>query len=67
MVARHHIRAWKRLPQVEITAICARHLVNARRKATEFNLPAAYDDVAKMLDEEKPDVLDIATPPRSPC
>ncbi len=31
----------------------------------EFNLPATYDDAAKMLDEEKPDVLDIAAPPEA--
>ena len=63
MVTRHHIMAWNKLPQVEITAICARHLTNARKRAEEFNLPAAYDDVAEMLDQKKPDVLDIAAPP----
>ena len=63
MVTRHHLRAWGKLPQVEVTAICARHLENARSRAAEFNIPAAYDDVAAMLDRERPDVLDIATPP----
>ena len=43
--------------------ICARNLPNAQKRAHEFNLPAANDDVAAMLDEEKPDVLDIAAPP----
>ena len=60
MMTRHHILAWNRLPQVEITAISARHLPNARKRADEFSLPAAYNDVAEMLDKEKPDVLDIA-------
>jgi len=55
--------AWGKLPQVEVVAICARHLDNAQSRAAEFNIPAAYDDVAAMLDSEKPDVLDIATPP----
>ena len=63
MVTYHHILAWNKLPQVKIVAICARHLANARKRADEFNLPAAYDDVAAMLDEEKPDALDIAAPP----
>ena len=62
-VTRHHLQAWSKLPQVEVAAICARHLANARLRAAEFNIPAAYDDVAAMLDREKPDVLDIATPP----
>jgi predicted dehydrogenase len=63
MVTRHHLQAWARLTQVEVVAICARHLINAESRATEFNIPAAYDDVATMLDHEKPDALDIATPP----
>lgn len=63
MVTRHHLQAWGKLPQVEVVAICARHLANARARAAEFNIPAAHDDVAAMLDREKPDVLDIATPP----
>jgi predicted dehydrogenase len=63
MVTRHHLNAWAKLSQVEIIAICARHLENAQARAEEFNIPRAYDDVAKMLDQEKPDALDIATPP----
>ena len=63
MVTRHHLRAWGRLPQVEVAAICARHLANAQSRAAEFNIPAAYDDLESMLDREKPTVLDIATPP----
>ncbi|MEJ2164949.1 MAG: Gfo/Idh/MocA family oxidoreductase [Desulfobacterales bacterium] len=63
MVTRHHLLAWGKLPQVEVAAICARHLENARLRAAEFKIPAAYDDAAAMLDREKPDALDIATPP----
>ena len=63
MVTRHHLIAWRKLPQVEVVAICARHLTNARKRASEFNIPAAYDDVGRMLDRTSPDVLDIATPP----
>lgn len=65
MVTRHHLRAWSKLPQVEVVAICARHMVNAETRAAEFNIPAAYDDVAAMLDCEKPEALDIATPPET--
>jgi predicted dehydrogenase len=63
MVTRHHLNAWIKLPQVEIVAICARHLENAQARAEEFNIPGAYDDMAEMLDQEKPNALDIATPP----
>ena len=63
MVTRHHLRAWGKLPQVEVVAICSRHIANAESRAQEFRIPAAYDNVAVMLDQKQPDVLDIATPP----
>jgi predicted dehydrogenase len=65
MVTRHHLIAWGKLPRVAVVAICARHLENAQKRAQEFAIPNAYADVAEMLDREKPDVLDIATPPDS--
>jgi predicted dehydrogenase len=64
-VTRHHLRAWRKLPQVEVVALCARRVENARRRATEFGVAAAYGDAAEMLDRERPNVLDIATPPES--
>jgi predicted dehydrogenase len=65
MVTRHHLQAWRKLPQVEVVALCARHIENARARAAEFGVPSAYGDVAEMLDRERPDVLDIATPPEA--
>jgi len=63
MVTRHHLAAWAKLPQVEIVAICARHLQSAKTRAAEYHIPGVYDDVTEMLDKTNPDILDIATPP----
>jgi len=52
-VTRHHLLAGSRLAQVEVVAICARHLDNAENRAAEFNLATAYDDVNAMLDRRK--------------
>ena len=65
MVSRHHLSAWRKLPQVDVVALCARHIENARARAAEFGVAAAYWDVAEMLEREQPDVLDIATPPEA--
>ena len=64
MVTTYHLKAWGKLPQVRVVAICARHIQNAKLRAAEFDIPTAYDNVAEMLDCEKPDALDIATPPQ---
>jgi predicted dehydrogenase len=37
----------------------------AEQLAVRYAVPRQYSDVAKMLDEEKPDVLHITTPPQS--
>jgi hypothetical protein len=37
MMTRNHIMGWNRLPQVEIAAICARHLTNARKRADHLD------------------------------
>ena len=63
MVTRHHLLAWRKLPQVDVVAVCARHVENAKTRAATYGVPSAYGDVAEMLDRERPDVLDIATPP----
>lgn len=60
MVTRHHLKAWARLPKVEVVAIYNRHLDKADLRAKEFGIPKTYSDIEKMLDEEKPDALDIA-------
>jgi predicted dehydrogenase len=65
MVTRHHLLAWRKLPQVSVVALCARHVENARARAAAFGVPSGYGDVAEMLDRERPDVLDIATPPEA--
>ena len=39
MVTRHHLLAWRKLPQVEVVAVCARHIENARARAAEFGVP----------------------------
>jgi predicted dehydrogenase len=37
----------------------------ARQAATRFGVPHAFDDVSRMLDEARPDVVHITTPPQS--
>jgi predicted dehydrogenase len=58
----NHLVAWKRLDDVEVVAISAPSAVRAPARAKEFGIPAVYRDTAEMLDRERPDILDIASP-----
>ena len=54
---------WKRLPGVELAAICNRDQAKARALAERFGIARVYSDVAEMIEREQPGLLDIITPP----
>ena len=60
--SRFHHRAWARMEDVSLRATCDRDLAKARAMARPF-AATAFDDVAAMLDDVRPDLLDIAAPP----
>jgi len=54
---------WRRLPGVELAAICNRDTTKARALAERFAVPSVYGNVAEMIERERPGLLDIVTPP----
>ena len=61
-----HLPAWLALRRsAEVVAICDVDKGRLEQVARQFGVPKAYDDVRTMLDREKPDFLDICTPPRT--
>ncbi len=61
MISRHHLPAW-RAAGAEVVAVADPDLDRARARAREFAIPAVYAEVAEMLERERPDALDIASP-----
>jgi D-apiose dehydrogenase len=61
--SRFHYDAWRRIPEVEIVACCDLDEERRRRVAIEFGIPQHYADYREMLDRERPDFVDIITPP----
>src|SRR5262245_38602680 len=55
--------AWKRIPQVAVAAICDSVEAKARAMAEEFAVARIYTDWKEMIDRERPDFVDIITPP----
>ncbi|MDH3650143.1 MAG: Gfo/Idh/MocA family oxidoreductase [Saprospiraceae bacterium] len=60
-----HIEAWKRIPEVELVAICDKQIEKADTLAALHGIGKTYADVGTMLGRESIQVLDIITPPDS--
>lgn len=66
IAGKKHVPAWRRLAgAVELAAICDVNVQQAERLARETGVPRAYGDVGEMLEREKPDVVDVCTPPKT--
>lgn len=63
--ARFHHEAWRRLAGAALVAIVDRDLAKAEGAAELCAGATAYSDIERMLDEARPDLVDIATPPDS--
>ncbi len=58
-----HYEAWQRLPQVNFVAICDHDLEKAKQTARQYGIAKTYTDYQTMFAKEKPDFVDIITPP----
>jgi predicted dehydrogenase len=55
--------AWQRIPEVTVTAFCNRNAERAKPIIEKFGIESHYTDYREMLEKEKPDFVDIITPP----
>jgi predicted dehydrogenase len=60
-----HYEAWSRIPEVEIAAICDLDEDKARSLAAGHCIGRVYSDWRTMLEAERPDFVDIITPPKT--
>lgn len=56
---RAHAPALAELPEIELAAVCTAHEETARESAEKFNVPLAYSDHQKMLEEADLDVVAV--------
>ncbi|MBK8503484.1 MAG: Gfo/Idh/MocA family oxidoreductase [Saprospiraceae bacterium] len=63
--ARFHLEAWKRIPEVELVAICDQDELKAKKMAIDFGVRKTYVDLDAMLQAEEFTVLDVITPPQT--
>ncbi len=55
--------AWGRIPEVEITAVCNRDAQRARVVMERYGIRKHYTDYREMIEVERPDFIDVITPP----
>jgi predicted dehydrogenase len=59
--ARYQLAGWRELPDVRCVAVYNRTRAKAESLATSFGIPSVYDDANRLLNELKPDFIDIIT------
>ena len=64
-ISRFHIEGWKLIPNVDVVAACDLNPSRAQDLTSRYGIPWAGEDAAKMIDECRLDILDIATTPNS--
>lgn len=60
-----HFDAWSRIHGVDLAAVCDMNADAATQAAQQYGIANTYSDYEQMLDEEKPDFVDIITRPDS--
>jgi predicted dehydrogenase len=61
-ISQFHLTGWKQTANVAVVAICDPVIERAQARAREFGVAQVYVDFTEMLEREKPDAVDIATP-----
>ncbi len=62
-IASYHLACIGALPEVELAAVCDLSPALAESTAERFKVPAWYTDHHRMLQELRPDVVHVTTPP----
>ena len=58
-----HGAAWRRIPGVEVAAICTAHQETAEKAAQDYNIPKAYWNHLEMSADPELDIIDVGTRP----
>lgn len=65
IVVHRHLPVFKKLQNADVVAICDKQDSLAKNVAERFQIKNFYSDLSVMLDKEKPDVIDVCTPPQT--
>ncbi len=57
--------AWQRIPEVDLVALSNRSRERGEEVQKKYGVPRLYADFREMIDQEKPDFVDVITPPET--
>jgi predicted dehydrogenase len=61
-----HLPAWRKMQsKASVVALCDVDPARGKEVAQQFGVPTAYDNLAALLESERPDIVDICTPPKT--
>jgi predicted dehydrogenase len=64
-IADAHAAQIRRIKGCDLVGVCDREELMARQLAERFEARRSFDDLSELLDEAKPEVVHVTTPPRS--
>jgi|SRR5215469_1867993 len=64
-IADQHAEQIAYIPDCQIVAVCDHEELMARQLQERLNVPAGYTEVQDLLDQARPDVVHITTPPQA--
>ena len=65
IATKKHLPSWKRAANCQLVALCDINRATAEPIASKFRVPNVFVDIGEMLTKEKPDIVDICTPPKT--
>src|SRR5215207_1957128 len=64
-IADAHLQEVKKIRTAEVVATCDQYPELAFQAAERFGVPEVHNDVGRMLEQVRPDVVHITTPPHT--
>ena len=59
-----HLPVWKKIPEVELVALCDTNRKNLESAAKQWRIPYTYTDFDALIEQQKEGtIIDICTPP----
>lgn len=62
-ISKAHLKAWNKLKDVRVTAVCDLNIQLAKDFANKWGVPSYYQDFITMLENEDFNILSVCTPP----